>query len=94
MSVGRSTAADSHWTKWDYFCARVSLGPLLVVYKYRVPILIAFAQDYRTGNIATNSHAVGSRTVEDVVRSIGRVIAMLGAKDPRMTSTGKIDGRL
>ena len=94
LSFGRSTAADGHWTKWDYFCARVALDPLLVAYKNPVPILNAFAQDYRNGNITPNSRGVRSRTVEDAVRSIGRSIVMLGAKDPRMTSTGKINGRL
>ena len=58
------------------------------------PILNAFTQDYRTGAIAPGSRGVRSRTVEDAVRSIGQAIAMLGAKDPRMTATGNLDGRL
>ena len=58
LSVGRTTAADGHWTKWSYFYARVDLDPLLVAYKYPVPILNAFAQDYRTGNMAPNSRGV------------------------------------
>ena len=94
LSVGRSTAANGHWTKWAYFCAKVALDPLLVAYKYPVPILNAFARDYQTGNIAPKSRAVRSITVEDSVRSIGQAIAMLGAKDPHMTSTGKINGIL
>ena len=85
LSVGQATAADGHWTKWAYFCARVALDPLLVAYKYPIPILNAFAQDYRTGNITPNSCGVRSRTVEDAVRSIGQVVVMLGAKDPRIT---------
>ena len=72
----------------------MALKPLLVAYKYPVPILNAFARDYRTGNIALNSRAVLSITVEDAVRSIGQAIAVLGSKDPQMTSMGKIDGRL
>ena len=94
MSVGRSTAADGHWTKWAYFYTRVALDPILVAYKDPVPILDAFARDYRTGKIAPYSRAVRSRMVEDSVRSIGQAIAVLGSKDPRMTSTGKIDGML
>ena len=94
LSTGRATAAYLHWIKWTYFCARVALDPLLVAYQYPVPILNAFTWDYQTGNIAPNSRGIRSRTIEDVVRSIGQVIAMLGAKDPQMTSTGKIDGRL
>ena len=94
LSVVQATAADGHWIKWAYFCARVALDHLLVAYKDPVPILNVFAQDYRTGNITPNSRGVRSKTVEDAVRSIGQAIAMLGAKDPRMMSTGKIDGRL
>ena len=94
LYTSQATAADGHWTKWAFFCARVSLEPLLVAYQDPVPILNAFSWDYRTGNIAPDSRGVRSRTVEDAVRLIGQEIAMLGAKDPRMTYTGKLDGRL
>ena len=94
LSTGRATAADGHWTKWTYFCARVALDPLLVAYQDPVPILNAFARDYRTGAIAPGSCGVRSITVEDAVRLIGQAIAMLGDKDPRMTPKGNLDGHL
>ena len=94
LSAVRATATNGHWTKWEYFCARVALDPLLVAYKDHVPIFNAFARDYRTGNITPDSYGVRSRTVEDSVQSIGQAIAMLGAKDPWMASTGKFYGRL
>ena len=72
----------------------MALDPLLVAYKEPVPILNAFAKDYRTGNIAPNRRAVRSRTVEDDVRSIGQEITDLGAKDPQIIPTRKIDGGL
>ena len=68
--------------------------PLLIAYKDPVPILNAFARDYRTGNIAPNSCAVQSRTVEGSVWLIGQAITALGGKYPRMTSTEKINGGL
>ena len=46
LSVGRATAADGHWTKWAYFCARLAFDPLLVVYKDPVPIFNALARDF------------------------------------------------
>ena len=58
----------------------MALDPLLVDYQDPVPILNAFARDYRTGNIAPDSRGVQSRTVEDAVRLIVQAIAMLGAK--------------
>ena len=94
LSAGRATAANGPWTKWAYFCARVALDPLLVAYKEPVPTLNAFAQDYRTGNITPDSRGVHSRAVEDAVQSIEQAIVMLRAKDPSMTSTGEIDGRI
>ena len=69
----------------------MALDPLLIAYQDPVPILNDFARDYQTGNIAPDSRGILSRTVEDAVRSIGQAIAMLGSKDPQMTSTGKID---
>ena len=72
----------------------MALYPLLVAYQEPVPILNAFARDYQTGNTPTDSRGVRSRTVEDAVRSIGQAIVVLGAEDPRMLSTGKLDGRL
>ena len=81
LSVGRATAADGHWTKWAYFCARVTLKTLLVPYRDPVTILNAFARDYRTGNIALNIRVVQSRTVDDAVRSIGQAITVSGSKD-------------
>ena len=74
LSTGRATAADGHWTKWTYFCARVALDPLLISYLDPVPILTAFARDYRTGNIApgilTRSGAYATAAGRDVSSSV------------------------
>ena len=70
----------------------MALDLLLVAYQDPFPIINAFALDCRTGNIVPNIRGVRSRTVEDAIRSIGQAIAMLGGKDPRMTSKGKIAG--
>ena len=72
----------------------MALEPLIVAYNEPVPIRNAFAQDYQTGNITAIQPWVRSITVEDAVRSIGQAIAMLGAKDSQVTSTGKVDGIL
>ena len=68
LSTGRATDADGHWTKWTYFCARVSLVPLLVAYQDPVPILNAFARDYQTGAYAT---AAGGNCSSSVVPGEG-----------------------
>ena len=46
LSTGRATAANGHWTKWNYSCASVALNPLIVAYQDPVPILNAFSRDY------------------------------------------------
>ena len=91
LSTGQACAADGHWTKWDNFCSRVALNPLLIGYKKPVPILNIFARYYRPGDIAPTSISVQSRTAEDAVRSIGQALAALGLADPRYGEDGKID---
>ena len=72
----------------------MALDPLLIGYKYPVPILNIFARNYRTGDITPTSSPVRSRMAEDVVRSIGQALASLGLADPRYRKDGKIDIRL
>ena len=87
--MSRATSADSHWTKWAYFCARVALELLLIAYKEPVTILNVFARYYRTGNIAPNSCEVWSRTVEDAVRLIGQAIRNSGGQRPMDDAYGE-----
>ena len=94
LSIGRSSAVDGHWTKWENFCLRVALDPLLIGYKDPVPILNIFARDYRTGDITPTISPVRSRTAEDAVRSIGQALPALGLADPRYGKDGRIDIRL
>ena len=94
LSTGRACAADGHWTKWVNVCSRVALNPLLISYKYPVPILNIFARDYRTGDIAQTSGPVQYRMDEDAVRSIGQALAALGLADPRYGKDGNINIRL
>ena len=59
-----------------------------------MPLLLLFAQRYRTGAIAPGRHPVRSRTVEDAVRAIGQAYAQLGSPDPRLNRFGDVDFRL
>ena len=91
LSTGQACAADGHWTKWANFCSRVALDPLLIGYKYPVPILNIFAWDCRTGDIAQTSSPVQSCTAEDAVQSIVQTLAALELANPRYGKDGKID---
>ena len=91
LSTGRTCAADGHWKKWVNFCLIVALDPLLIGYKYPVPILNIFSWDCRTGDIAQTSSPVQSCTAEDALRSIGQVLAALGLADPCYGKDRKIN---
>ena len=91
LSTGRAYAADGHWTKWENFCSRVALDPLLIGYKDPVPILNIFARYYRTGDITPTIIPVQSRTAEDAIQSIGQALAALGLANPRYGKDRKID---
>ena len=60
----------------------MAFDPLLISYKYPVPVLNIFARDYRTEDIAKTSSPVRSHTAEDAVRSIGQALAALGLAEP------------
>ena len=94
LSTSRYVAANGNWSKWGVFCIDVAYDPLLVSYRDLVPILNAFARQYRKGDIAPRSRQVRSHTVEESVRSIGQALAALGTRDPRLTIQGELYIRL
>ena len=90
----RSTAADAHWLLWHTFCTSLAVDPLLSNIQVPTPFLQVFAHGYRTGEITPSGNQVRSRTVEDVLRSIGQTFLGLGQSDPRLTSQSRMDFRL
>ena len=46
ISTIRSAADDGNWMKWDEVCRYMALVPLLVFYRYLVPVLKFVAQKY------------------------------------------------
>ncbi|KAI2501863.1 hypothetical protein MHU86_12628 [Fragilaria crotonensis] len=59
-----------------------------------VPLLLLFAQRYRTGALAPGRRSVRARTVEDAVRAVGQAYTGMGAADPRLNAHGQLDSRL
>ena len=91
---GRDASADGYWAKWKNFCQRVALDPHLSSYEDPIPILVTFAREYRVGDVSAASGGVRSKTVQDAVRSVAQTLTALGARDPRLSASGKIDYRL
>lgn len=59
-----------------------------------IPLLLLFAQRYRTGSVSPGRLPVRSRTVEDAVCAVGQAYARMGTPDPRLNRHGEIDFRL
>lgn len=91
---GRANASTSHWHVWQGYCGELGISPWLTDIEDPIPILQVFAQRLRTGKLATRGYPIRSRSVEDYLRSIGQTFARLGANDPRLTSSGRVQLRL
>ena len=66
----------------------MALDPLLVLYRYPLPILNEFERQYMTGAIYPIGRQVQPHTVEDAVLLIGQDLADLGAIYPHLKSQG------
>jgi hypothetical protein len=94
LSRQRNTNACSAWRLWENFCTTLNIQPTFLGSRNPMPLLLLFAQQYRTGSIAPGRHPVRARTVEDAIRAIGQRYARLGAPDPRLNIHGDVDLRL
>ena len=94
VSAGYAQMQRSHWTVWEGFCAGIGLDPKLQNVKDPVPFLQIFAHRVRRGELAIRGKGVRRGTVDGYVRSVGQVLASLGANDPRHDQYGKTDFRL
>ncbi|KAI2512993.1 hypothetical protein MHU86_1284 [Fragilaria crotonensis] len=60
-----------------------------------IPILLLFAQQYRTGHIAPGNKPGHSRTVvEDAMHHVAQTFTRVGAVDPCLNAFGTLDFRL
>ena len=87
-STSMVVATNGPWEKWDSLCRDVDFDLLLVSYMVLVPILNAFAGQYRPGKISPSRHKVQYRMFEDAIRLIGPDLAALQTRDPNLTSQG------
>ena len=95
LSPQRHTSAARTWQVWERFCNSIGVRPdLLDVPGDLIPVLLLFAQRYRSGTIAPRDKPVRSRTVEDALRHIAQTFARVGSPDPRLNSFGTLDFRL
>lgn len=90
----RAQAQDSHWDVWTAFCERYELDPFLLDKDDPVPYLQLFLQRYRDGRAALAGQPVRARTAEDAIRQISQTMALLGARDPRLSVDGRMDVRI
>jgi hypothetical protein len=89
-----ANSRDNFWGIWARFCAQHALDPYLPTVPNRIPFLCVFAQRYRDGTLAANSHPVRSKQVQEAVRSVASGFTQLGLLDPRFNCFGHIDVRL
>jgi hypothetical protein len=95
QSAHRHASASTTWQVWERFCAVTGVRPdLHDVRADPIPILLLFAQRYRSGAIAPGAKPVRARTVEDALRHVAQAFARVGSADPRVNTFGDVDFRL
>ena len=94
VSPKYANSKDSHLVVWHRFCHDSGLDPDLSDVSDKVPYLQVFAQRWQDGRLAPRGKPVTSKYVSDIVRSVGQAFKRMGAPDPRLDSSGKIDFRL
>ena len=90
----RASAKDGHWSTWQEFCATLNLDPYLETKPQKLSFLEVFAVRLRNGTITPSGRPIGSRAVEDYIRSVAEEIASLGAPSLRLDVNGRVVPRL
>ena len=86
----RASAKDGHWSTWQEFCATLNLDPYLETKPQKLSFLEVFAVRLRNGTITPSGRPIGSRAVEDYLRTVAAEIASLGSPNPRLDASGRI----
>lgn len=92
--VSRTKAADKTWAIWTQFCADLHWDPLLTEVEDPIPIFMVYARRVRDGRASKSGKPVKHGTVDEELRAVGQTMALLGARDPRLTPQGALDIRL
>ena len=94
MAASTATSRDNFWPIWVNYCTTLGLDPFLPNIRDPIPYLKVFAHRYRTGTYAARGKPVGSKQVQEAVRSVASVFTNLGKLDTRLNRFGLIDCRL
>ena len=91
VTSSRQRADLTNWTIWSTFCADLGVPTDLTYIADPIPLLQIFAHRVRAGVLAAKGRRVKKRSVEQYLRSVGQIFAILGAQDPCLDRVGKID---
>ena len=94
VATSRQRADLTNWSIWSTFCADLGVPSDLAYISDPIPLLQIFAHRVRAGVLAAKGRRIKKRSVEQYLRSVGQIFAILGAQDPRLDRVGKIDFRL
>ena len=87
----RNKKATRAWGIWVVFCTSINVDPFLSQVADPVVILQTFGLRWRDRQISPSGLSNRACLVEDAIRLISQRFPSLGAKDPRLDSTGKQD---
>ena len=94
VSTGRSSAANTHWSKWVNYTTLLGLDPFLKTVKDKIPVVQVFLRRVRTGQSSALQRPIKSQSAEDYLRSVAQAYLAMGAPDPRLDASGAVDFRI
>ena len=68
--------------QWDSFCHRLQIPPDLNRINNPVPFLHIFSHKVHTGVLAVKKTTIQKRSVEQYIRYVGQIFAVVGYPDP------------
>jgi hypothetical protein len=86
--------ADGAWSMWTKYGTTLAIDPMLDDIDDPISLLQVYAQRIRNKQCSRSGNAVCASTVDAELRHMGQTLALLGARDPRITANGKLDIRL
>ena len=90
----KTTKRGDNRTPSVHGCTWLRIPTYLKGIKYPIPFLQIFAHKVCTGFLAANHKPIHKRSVEQYIRSVGKIFAAMGAPYPRLKTMGSINFRL
>ncbi len=91
VSAGQACSTVTAWEAWVVFTNELAVNPFLQTICNKIPVLQVFLHSVCSGESSANSNPIQAWLPKDNVWTVAQMFLALGAQDPCLAPTGKID---